>query len=94
MVLNAAYLIAPAALEAFQKDLPCLPIPERTAWTDALICAWALGSPDASPLGDYDFALGIPSEFYWPSPDNLSALIAALRTNAQSGEPLIVTPSG
>jgi hypothetical protein len=83
-----------AALEAFQKDLPCLPIPERTAWTDALICAWALGSPDASPLQDYGFALGIPSEFYWPSADNLSALIAALRRNAPTGEPLIVTPEG
>lgn len=81
-----------AALEAFQKDLPCLPIPDRTAWTDALICAWAIGAPDASALGDYGFALGIPSEFYFPTTDHLSALIAALRTNTQSGEPLIVTP--
>jgi len=83
-----------AALEAFQKDLPCLPIPDRTAWTDGLVCAWALGASDPSPLADYGFALGIPSEFYWPNSDNLSALIAALRMNAQSGEPLIVTPPG
>lgn len=83
-----------AALEAFQKDLPCLPIPERTAWTDDLICAWSNGNRTASALTDYGFALGIPSEFYFPTTDNLNALIAALRMNAPTGEPLIVTPGG
>jgi hypothetical protein len=82
-------------LTAFQAELPCLAVPEQASWSAGLACDFS--NPYFEPAGslqNYDFALGIPSELYWPSADNLSALIAALRVSLPQGDPLQVNPGG
>jgi hypothetical protein len=81
-----------AALQAFQKELSCLFVPAQPSWSDSVSCEWGQRFYDSGALADYDMALGIPSELYWPSSDNLSALIAALQASTPTGEPLLVTP--
>jgi len=45
-------------------------------------------------LLNYDLALGIPSELYFPSPDNIAAIVAALEVSMPKGEPLRINPGG
>lgn len=85
-----------ATLEAFSAELACYQLPPRQgAWSQDAMCA--MEGPyylDPSSLLNYDMALGMPSDLYWPSPENLAALVAALKVSMPSGEPLVVTPGG
>lgn len=84
-----------ALLEKFESMLSCLAVPAQAAWSSMIGCGWSSGfSPGYSLLDDYDFSLGIPSQLYWPSTDNIQALIAALQASMPTGAPLVVTPNG
>jgi hypothetical protein len=82
-------------LQAFEKYLDCLQVEAQATWTANLTCAWSEDNyRNGGALEDYGFALGIPSELYWPSPANIDALIAALQASMPTGDPLVVNPSG
>jgi hypothetical protein len=86
-----------ATLEAFSADLACRQLPPpQTEWSAGAQCAPRGGASvdPRSSLYYYDLALGIPSELYWPSQENLAALIAALKASSPAGEPLAVNPGG
>jgi len=86
-----------AALQAFSTYLACRELPPAQAeWSSAAQCA-VRGETSIDPrssLYRYNLALGIPSELYWPSQENLAALIAALKVSLPKGEPLVVNPGG
>jgi hypothetical protein len=78
-------------LQAFQAQVACMSI--GADWSTEVTCAWGGGLISAaSALGNYDFALGLPSDLYRPSSENLEALVAALEVSMPTGEPLVVTP--
>ena len=84
------------ALEAFSAQLTaCKLPPSQSVWSEGASCA-----PDEPPYGlsgsllNYDLALGIPSELYFPSPDNIAAIVAALEVSMPKGEPLRINPGG
>jgi hypothetical protein len=79
-----------AELEKFEQQIACYAIPSD--WASGVGCDWSRSYPPGETLGNYEFALGLPSELYRPSPENLSALIAALRASMPTGKPLDVTP--
>lgn len=84
-----------AKLQAFEKDLDCRQVEAQATWTADLTCAWTGHNyHGGGALEDYGFALGIPSELYWPSAANIDALIAALQASMPTGDPLVVNPSG
>ena len=84
-----------ALLQAFEKEISCLEVPEQATWSNNLTCDWTYPySQGGGALRDYGFALGIPSELYWPSAANIEALIAALQMSKPTGDPLVVNPSG
>jgi len=80
-----------AALEALRELLACAS-PEQAFWSDAVSCNWSLGYSPGFFLTDYEHSLGIPSELYFPSQENIEALIAALEASMPTGDPLEVTP--
>jgi len=85
-----------AVLEAVRVDLACRELSgEQSYWTEDVQCVFA-GEESAATglLRSYDLALGLPSELYYPSQDNLAALIAALKVSLPQGEPLVVKPGG
>lgn len=85
-----------AVLEAVRAELACRDLPkDQTFWTEDVRCLLS-GSEGAAVgvLRNYDLALGLPSELYYPSQDNLAALIAALEVSLPKGEPLVVNPGG
>jgi hypothetical protein len=78
-------------LQAFQAQVACLSL--GADWSTGVTCAWRGGSSSGvGALWNYDFALGLPSDLYRPSSENLDALIAALEVSMPTGEPLVVTP--
>ena len=79
-----------AELKAFESQIACMNI--SSDWSSAVACEWGRYPVPNDVLSNYDFALGLPSELYQPSPENLAALIAALEMSLPTGEPLIVTP--
>jgi hypothetical protein len=81
-----------AALRAFEEMLACVSVGDQGSWSSAVSCQWSEGHFSGSFLLDYEFSLGIPSELYWPSQENIEALIAALEASMPTGEPLEVTP--
>ncbi|HEY0463055.1 MAG TPA: hypothetical protein VGC79_02550 [Polyangiaceae bacterium] len=84
-----------ATLEAFSKELSCYQLPPAQArWYEDAMCAVNLPYDLGGSQLRYDLALGMPSELYWPSPENLAALVAALRVSLPTGEPLVVEPGG
>ncbi|HET7543403.1 MAG TPA: hypothetical protein VFK05_26195 [Polyangiaceae bacterium] len=86
-----------AVLQAFAAELACRQLPPSLAeWSDGAQCAPRGGTSvdPRSSLYHYDLALGLPSELYWPSQENLAALIAALQASMPQGEPLVVNPGG
>ena len=85
-----------AVLEAVRVDLACRELPDdQSYWTEDVQCLFAgAGSNASGSLYNYDSALGLPSELYYPSQDNLAALIAALKVSLPQGEPLVVNPGG
>jgi hypothetical protein len=79
-------------LRTFEERLVCLSLTTTPAdWADQVGCTWGR-DPRRDLLGDYDFALGLPSELYWPSPENIAALISAVEASLPTGDPLSVTP--
>ncbi|HEX2674150.1 MAG TPA: hypothetical protein VHM25_24910 [Polyangiaceae bacterium] len=85
-----------AILEAVRVDLACRKLPDdQSYWTEAVQCVFAgEGYEPIGALYYYELALGLPSELYYPSQDNLAALIAALKVSLPQGEPLVVNPGG
>lgn len=85
-----------AVLEAVRVDLACRELPgDQSYWTEDVRCAFTgAGSGATGSLYSYDLSLGLPSELYYPSQDNLAALIAALKVSLPQGEPLVVNPGG
>lgn len=85
-----------ALLEALSADLSCRELPpEQARWSSDVSCAFVGASYDLSgSLRNYDMSLGLPSELYYPTEDNLAALIAALKVSLPQGEPLTVVPGG
>ena len=82
-----------AKLQAFEAQLDCIRVADPAIWADNVACEWSeRGSIPSQALASYDFALGLPSELYFPSPSNLQMLIAALEASMPTGEPLVVTP--
>jgi hypothetical protein len=82
-----------AKLQAFEAELGCISVPDQASWTDGVACDWSeRGGIGNDALTSYNFALGLPSELYFPSPSNLSMLIAALEASMPTGEPLVVSP--
>jgi len=86
-------------LTAFSAELACYHLPPRQAeWSEAAVCVMDGNAGDVylgeSSMFNYDRALGMPSELYWPSAENLAALVAALKVSLPSGEPLVVKPGG
>ncbi|HEY4158020.1 MAG TPA: hypothetical protein VGM29_07980 [Polyangiaceae bacterium] len=81
-------------LQAFESELSCLAVPDQASWSSGLECAWQNRSAGSGALMSYDFSLGIPSALYWPSMENIAALIAALQASMPTGDPLSVTPGG
>ena len=79
-----------AQLRAFEAELSC--VGDTSGWSSNVRCAWSDGFSPNSGRGNYDFALGLPSELYRPSATNLEALIAVLEASLPAGEPLVVTP--
>jgi hypothetical protein len=79
-----------AELQVFAQQLDCLG--DTSSWSSDVSCTWSRGYSSDVLLGNYDFALGLPSELYRPSATNIEALIAALEASAPTGEPLVVTP--
>jgi len=80
-------------LQAFEAQVGCIPLPDPASWANDVACQWGQrGSIGSDALVSYHFALGLPSELYFPSPSNLSMLIAALEVSMPTGEPLVVTP--
>ena len=77
-------------LQAFQTQVACLAI--GADWSSAVACEWERSGAFGGVLSNYDFALGLPSDLYRPSSENLEALIAALEVSMPTGEPLVVTP--
>jgi hypothetical protein len=83
-----------AALRSFEAMAACASILDPSTWQSSVSCEWANGYFPGSFLQDYEFSIGIPSEVYWPSPENIEALIAALEASMPTGDPLDVTPGG
>ncbi|HEY3252908.1 MAG TPA: hypothetical protein VGJ91_03135 [Polyangiaceae bacterium] len=83
-----------AALQAFSAELSCLP--SLSVWSADAVCAPSDEIPYqlAGSMLNYDLALAIPSELYWPSQDNIAAILAALQVSLPQGEPLVVNPGG
>jgi hypothetical protein len=82
-------------LQAFEAEVACLRVDPQADWSSQLICSWfGERSSGGDLLSNYDYSLGIPSELYYPTPDNIAALIAALQMSLPTGNPLIVNPSG
>ena len=82
-----------ARLKQYQEHFS-EPAPQMT-WSERLKCQWGESYYACSdPLYNYNYSLALPSELYWPSAENLAALIAALEVSMPSGDPLVVTPSG
>lgn len=79
-----------AELHSLAAQLVCFG--DTSGWSRDVSCAWSNGFASGSALSNYDFALGLPSELYRPSPTNLEALIAVLEASLPTGEPLVVTP--
>jgi hypothetical protein len=78
-------------LQAFQAEIACLPI--GSDWSSQVACAWERTAYNRDySAANYDFALGLPSDLYRPSSENIEALIAALEVSMPTGEPLVVTP--
>jgi hypothetical protein len=83
-----------AALRSVEALLACTSVLNPAAWSSSVSCEWTGGYFKGDFLQDYVFSLGIPSEVYWPSPENIEALIAALEASMPTGDPLDVTPGG
>src|SRR5882724_4618306 len=80
-------------LKAFEAQIACFSLVDHAGWADNVACEWGeRGGLASDALVSYDFALGLPSELYFPSSSNLSLLIAALEVSIPTGEPLVVTP--
>jgi hypothetical protein len=78
-------------LQAFQAQVACLEI--GADWSSDVTCAWSeTFYSGTTAIDNYDFALGLPSDLYRPSSENLEALIAALEVSMPTGDPLVVTP--
>jgi len=80
------------ALREFEEILACVSVIDQSSWSSQVSCDWGLDYSPGNFMTDYDFSLGIPSELYWPTPENIEALIAALEASTPTGEPLEVTP--
>jgi hypothetical protein len=78
-----------AKLKELEKKLDCLGVTSN--WVTDVTCAWA-EPRTPGVLSNYGFALGLPSELYRPSPENIEALIATLEASMPTGEPLSVPP--
>ena len=86
-----------AALEAFSANLTCRGLPPpQASWAQDVSCTFSGNAPYdlERPLSTYDSALAIPSELYYPSPENIAAIVAALKLSLPQGEPLTVNPGG
>jgi len=83
-----------AELQRFEAELACLDVTDQASWLEQLHCEWDVqyGGVRGGSLSNYDRSLGLPSELYFPSPENLDALVAALEASRPSGEPLDVEP--
>jgi len=83
------------ALEAFAAGLDCSDFPSQAEWAAEVVCASDLPAYGlhGSRL-NYDLALGLPSELYYPTRENIAAIVAALKVSLPQGEPLTVTPGG
>lgn len=79
-----------AELKAFEEQIACLEL--ESDWSRNVSCAWSQQAFPGGAVGNYESALGLPSELYRPSPENISALIAALEASMPTGEALVVTP--
>ncbi|HYP97988.1 MAG TPA: hypothetical protein VER96_04890 [Polyangiaceae bacterium] len=82
-----------SVLEALRVELACRKLPDEY-WTQEVPCVFAGEASALGSLWQYDWALGLPSELYYPSQENLAAMIAALRVSIPQGEPLTVNPGG
>ena len=84
-----------AGLQALSGELACLGVPDQSSWANEVSCAWGSGSRGTfGNSREYDDALAIPSELYWPSVENVAALVAALQMSRPTGTPLDVVPGG
>lgn len=79
-----------AELERFRIELGCRRLGGPAEWADSLTCKWLGSQVDPDSLQNYEMALGLPNQLYWPSDENLQALIAALEVSKPSGAPLAV----
>jgi hypothetical protein len=79
-----------AELHAFEGQLACADV--SSSWSSDVECRWSESYYPGSTLSNYEFALGLPSELYRPSAENVSALIAALEASLPTGEPLTFPP--
>lgn len=84
-----------AALRTFEAMLACVTLGnDQSAWSSSVSCEWSEAYSPGNFVLDYEFSLGIPSELYYPSQENIEALIAALEASKPTGDPLEVTPDG
>ena len=84
-----------ARLREFESMLECVSVAlDPSSWSSSVSCEWSDPYFSGSFLLDYEFSLGLPSELYWPSRENLQSLIAALEASLPTGEPLDVSPGG
>ena len=84
-----------SVLEALRVELACRKQPDdQVYWMREVQCVFSGEESAPGSLWQYDWALGLPSELYYPSQDNLAALIAALKVSMPQGEPLVVNPGG
>lgn len=81
-----------ARLKQYKEQL-LEPAPQST-WSQQLTCDWEMPYIACNnALYNYNYSLALPSDLYWPSAENLAALIAALEMSTPSGEPLVHTAS-
>lgn len=77
-------------LQEFEKLLNCYG--DVSDWSTRVTCDWEQGHHQLDAFGNYEFALGLPSELYRPTSANIEAVIAALEASMPTGEPMIVVP--
>lgn len=79
-------------LKALEQELSCVSLGAESEWEHDAVCQWVGRGAASGSLGNYNAALGLPSQLYFPNPENLEALIAALEASLPTGKPLSVTP--
>jgi hypothetical protein len=77
-------------LEEFSKMLNCFG--DVSDWSTRVTCDWGQGRTQLDAFGNYEFALGLPSELYRPTSANIEAVIAALEASMPTGDPMTVVP--